>query len=121
MRVLRYSFNSICVITLFCMAGYWIWKFAIDDRDIGIVDYVEFGKEEDIELPSFTFCFEDPFLKYQMQSLEPEINKSSYNQYLRGDIINSRLHNVEYENVTINLEKYFHRGRLRLRNEKVLK
>ena len=56
MRVLRYSFNSMCVITLFCMAGYWIWKFAIDDRDIGIVDYIELGKDMDIELLSLTFC-----------------------------------------------------------------
>ena len=119
LRVLRYSFNSICVITLFCMAGYWIWKFAIDDRDIGIVDYVEYGKELDIELFAVTFCFKNAFLKDQMESIQPEINQTSYLQYLRGDFMNSRLRDIEYENITMNLGKYFLRGSYGLSNETI--
>ena len=116
-RLLRYSFILLCVITLFCMAGYWFWKFAIDDRDIGIVDYVQFREEMDIDLPSVTFCVQDPFLKDQMEYLKPEINRSTYLQYLRGDVINQRLENVEYENITLNLEKYLIRGLVRQRDE----
>ena len=64
------------------MTGYWIWKFAIEDRDIGVVDYVPFRKEEGIELPSVTLCFQDPFLQNQIESIKPELNYSSYLQYL---------------------------------------
>ena len=117
MAMLRYFFNTICIIMLMFMAGFWLWKFAIEDRDIGVVDYVAFENALDIDLPSTTFCFQDPFLRNQLELHKPEINLSSYHQYLSGDAISEALQNVDYENISINLKDYFIAAYIRLRNE----
>ena len=40
-------FWIICVIGVTCMIGYWLYKFEIDDRDIGVVDYKSFEEAKD--------------------------------------------------------------------------
>ena len=99
------------------MTGYWLWKFAIEDRDIGVVDYVKFDSSFGVELPTATFCFFNPFLKSRMESRKPKVNRSIYLEYLRGDFINALLQEVDHDDITIDLEDYFLSGSVRLRNE----
>ena len=115
--MLRYVFNTACIITLMLMAGFWFWKFAIEDRDIGVVDYVLFENTLDIHLPSATFCFQEPFLKNQLELHKPEINLSSYYQYLSGDAVSESYQNVDYANISIELQDYFLGAYVKLRNE----
>ena len=108
-----------CVIILLFMTSYWVWKFAIEDRDVGVVDYIPFDRSFGIELPAVTFCFPNPFLRDQMESHTPEINSSRYLQYLKGDVIDEKLTDVDYENVTMNLQEYLRLGTVQLRNETI--
>ena len=39
------------------MIGYWVYKFEIEDRDIGVVDFVPLDEGTDINLPFVTLCF----------------------------------------------------------------
>ena len=94
------------------MAGFWIWKYAVEDRDIGVVDYVMFEKSLDIDIPSATFCFPKPFLKKHM-------NSSSYERYLAGNFKSEAYKDVAYDNVTIDLQKYFLYVKVKLRNSSI--
>ena len=37
---IKSSFTKICSIAVAFMIGYWVYKYKVEDRDIGIVDYL---------------------------------------------------------------------------------
>ena len=50
------------------MVAYWFYKYAVQDRDIGVVDYMSFQEASDIEYPVVSLCFYFPFIKQKFQS-----------------------------------------------------
>ena len=56
------------------MVGYWIYKFAEEDRDIGVVDYKSFDEPSDIPFPVVSFCFEEIFIPKNIPHTEPELD-----------------------------------------------
>ena len=38
------------------MIGYWLYKYEIEDRDIGVVDYISLVDATDIDFPRLTLC-----------------------------------------------------------------
>ena len=46
-KILKLSFSSICVVAALCMIGYWFYKFEIEDKEVGVVDYVTLEKAND--------------------------------------------------------------------------
>ena len=87
------------------MVGFWVFKYKVEDRSIGVVDYVLLREAEDITLPVASLCFANPFRKKKL--LELNVNESSYLQYLTGDIEGDEFKDIDYQNVTINLGDYF--------------
>ena len=87
------------------MVGYWIFKYGVEDRSIGVVDYVLLREAEDIKLPVASICFENPFSKKKFLGLK--MNETSYLTYLTGDIEGDQFKDIDYQNVTINLGDYF--------------
>ena len=56
-------FTLICTASLMCMAGYWYQKYAIIDRDIGVVDYILIkDAKEDAKVFVVSLCFLNPFI-----------------------------------------------------------
>ena len=43
------------------MVGYWFFKYDVEDRDIGVVDYAPLNLAEDIKSPAVSICLHDPF------------------------------------------------------------
>ena len=75
-RNLKIIFNLICIITVGCMAGYWLHKYKITDRDIGVVDYVQIEEAEDeVKLFVTSICFQDPFIEKNLEELSLENNR----------------------------------------------
>ena len=89
------------------MIGYWLYKFEIEDRDIGVVDFVPLDEGTDISLPFVTLCFIDPFVDERFKNLIPNINENSYLEYLKGNFYDQRLQNLDYSNLTFDLSDYF--------------
>ena len=87
------------------MVGFWFFKYGVEDRSIGVVDYVLLREAEDIKLPVVSLCFENPFLKKELQDLNA--NATSYLQYLNGHIQKDEYKNIDYQNVTLDLGDYF--------------
>ena len=42
------------------MVGYWFYKFEVEDRDIGTVDYTSFKDDPKIIYPAASLCFAYP-------------------------------------------------------------
>ena len=59
--IFRYLYNALCVVCVICMVGYWFYKFDVEDRDIGIVDYIAFEDDSTIPYPVASLCFDTPF------------------------------------------------------------
>ena len=55
------------------MAGFWIYKFAEEDRDIGVVDYKSFDEPSNIPFPVVSFCFDDMFIPKNIPDTELDI------------------------------------------------
>ena len=88
----------------------------IEDRNVGVVDYEQL-KKADVELPVASVCFTDPFLITKLREINPEFNKTSYLNYLKGESTDDRFQDVDYENVTLNLNDYFLKAYAKLSNE----
>ena len=52
--------SSICIFGAVLMVSYWFYKFGIEDRDIGVVDYISFEEANDIPRPNLAICHRDP-------------------------------------------------------------
>lgn len=110
------SFSILCVIGVVLMVSYWIYKFTIEDRDIGVVDYVSFEEAEDVLLPVVSVCFANPFFKEKLNEANPNTNITAYLKYLKGDVLNEKFEYIDYENVTLDLENYFSHSLIKLSN-----
>ena len=115
-RIFTVTFQIICFIGVVVMVGFWFYKYEIEDRDIGVVDY-ELLEKADVELPIFSLCFEKPVLMDTLNDIDPEINTTTYLKYLEGEIDDDRMEHINYFNVTLDLNKYFLGAIIRFPNE----
>ena len=58
--IFRYLFKAFLTVCVMCMVGYWFYKFEVEDRDIGVVDYVWLRDATEVKYPAASICFRDP-------------------------------------------------------------
>ena len=109
----RISCFTVCILGAAFMVGYWFYKFGIEDRDIGVVDYISFDEDKDITVPNLAICFLYPFLK-SLVDIDKNLTTRSYREYLRGEDNENNFFNVNYSDVTLDLKDYFEYGYVRL-------
>ena len=100
-----------CFLLTLMMVSYWIYKFGIEDRDIGVVDYIPITESEDIERPNLAICLSYPFLEKRFVE-NYNFSSSGYIEYLKGDSFDKKFLKVDYENVTLDMKDYFLGGNL---------
>ena len=105
-NAIRFFFSTTCMVVVTVMIGYWFYKFGVEDRDIGVVDYVSIVDELDIKIPEISLCFDDPFIERKLKEINIEFDAATYLEYLRGEHFDERYGNVDFDNVTINLMDY---------------
>jgi hypothetical protein len=89
------------------MVLYWMLEFAINDEDLSIVDYKTFFQEKNIMLPEVSLCIENPFIEEKLEQINSTITVSKYLQFLKGEIFDEQMRDIDYDNVTVNLSDYF--------------
>ena len=112
---LRLSFKLVCMIGVLSMVGYWVYKFLVEDRDIGVVDYEPLGTSE-IDLPVASICIVNPFLGRKISFVEPQHNETTYLAYIKGDIDAPEFQGTHYENLTLDLNDYLTTVAMEYRN-----
>ena len=105
-NAVSFFFTSTCMVVVAIMIGYWFYKFGVEDRDIGVVDYVSIVDDLDIKIPEISLCFDDPFIERKLKEINSEFDAASYLEYLKGELFDERYGNVDFDNVTINLMDY---------------
>ena len=96
--------------------SYWMYKYKMEDRDVGVVDY-ELMENIDADLPLLSMCFINPFLNKKLQSIDPKFNTTVYLKYLMGEYYDYQMTEIEYDNVILNLDDYFLFAQMKLRND----
>ena len=76
-----------------------------DDEDVSMVQFTRFQSTKDTVYPSLTFCILPPFLEDRFDVYEQGINMTSYVEFLRGDLWDERMLDVDYDNVTVSFSK----------------
>ena len=71
------------------MIAYWLYKYKIEDKDVGVVDYVQIDdsvrwKKLNIKLPVASVCIANPFLEARLLELKPPRTIYSYSDFLAG-------------------------------------
>lgn len=101
-------FKFICLAIASVMVGYWFYKYEIEDRDVGVVDYRSFDEStNDFRYPVLTLCIENPFIKHKAKNKSSDSFYHEYLKYLKGEVSNDEIGSASYENSTINLNNYF--------------
>ena len=108
--IFRHLYTAVCIIGVTVMVGFWFYKFDVEDRDIGVVDYKPLEEMPVAEIPVPTLCFQDPFKPKRL------LDFSKYIMYLRGALFDVKLGAIAYGNVTLNLNDYFRGSEIEWRN-----
>ena len=103
----KFVFRAVCIIAVGFMIGYWLYKYGVEDRDIGVVDYLSLEHTKDLDFPLPTLCIKNPFLAERLNEIVVGMTGKEYLKYLNGEVWNNTYKNINYENTTINLNDYF--------------
>ena len=101
---LKLTFTTFCIIGLLCMAIFWLYKYAIEDRDIGIVDYMRSKETLEFSHPVVSLCFRKSFVSQEMVELGMIMNPTTYLDYLKGDTAQEIFDELDFTNITLNFE-----------------
>ena len=116
---IRFCFSSICVVGAILMVGYWIYKFLVEDRDLGVVDY-ELIEKAEVDYPIPSICFTNPFLANKLKEYDPNLTNTLYANYLRGETSLDYPENIDYYNSTIDIKDYLGAVYVKLNNGSTL-
>ena len=105
-KAIKLCFTIICAITVAFMMGYWIYKYEVEDRDIGVVDYVALRDGEAVKVPDVSLCIQQPFIVSKLKAINSNITAQKYREYLAGDRYEKIYEEIDYANVTLDLNQY---------------
>ena len=106
-RKFSFCFTIVCILTVAFMVGFWFHKYIVEDRDIGVVDYIPLEEANEIMFPAVSLCLESPFLIQQLSEISSNITDETYYDFLAGNIHDDLHSIIDYANVTVDLGQYF--------------
>jgi hypothetical protein len=77
--------------------------FVVKEDQLTLVEYKTSSELKTNEIPILSLCFNRPFKEHKLNEINSEINESFYKTYLSGDVFDSRLINVSYQDITFQL------------------
>lgn len=105
MKKVSALFHVLCWSATTSVVSYWIYKYSLND-DLCVVDYKKFYEDPTNHYPMLSLCFENPFSSNKLNLISPEINETTYLQFLRGEYFSPEMLEIDYENVTIDIAEY---------------
>ena len=105
--VIKRGFGFLLFLAVLMVVGYWYYKYKIEDRDIGVVDYTLLEDSNDVHFPLMSLCFADPFIEEQLNNTNINVSMESYIKYLKGELFEDHFYDIEYNKVTLRLKDYF--------------
>ena len=104
-RVFKYIFHALCGFATVGFTVYCVHQYTLDE-DVARIEFEEFNSGKDKIYPTITMCFPSPLLEHKLEKYGDGINVSSYSNFLVGDFWDNRMANIDYDDVSINIEDY---------------
>ena len=105
------------MLTTCIMVGYWVFKYNRND-DITLTEYKAFSSNADAIYPELSICLTTPFLTNKFATLNTNVTKEMYLEYLRGEtMLNDTGLNIDYEQVSPDLIDFVNSMTIRTRSE----
>ena len=98
------------------MVGYWLYKFVVEDRDLGVVDYEVFEKAS-VDFPVSSVCVKNPFMKKKLKEYNSTIDTAKYVKFLKGESLDDDFISIDYLNSTIDMGDYLTGVSVKLSND----
>ena len=113
-------FHIFCVLSALSLTCWCFHKY-MQDKDVSLVNYKRFHSDRGSIYPSLTLCFNNPFLNDKLKTFGDGINTSTYYSFLEGLLWDKRMVDIDYDNVTVNLDDYLLGARIVLANGSLYK
>ena len=101
-------FKLICGVVVISMLSYWLVKY-FKDEDLCLVDYKSTSNLNEESLPALSICLHNPVLDEKLEQINPNINKTIYYEYIRGNSNAEDLNDfddVNYDDVIFKMTDY---------------
>jgi hypothetical protein len=98
-------FHLLCSISAFSLTCWCIYKY-MKDEDVSLVNYKRYHSDENSIYPSLTLCFNNPFINDKLKSYGDGVNITTYSKFLKGLYWDERMTQIDYDNVTLDIENY---------------
>jgi hypothetical protein len=89
------------------------------DEDVSLVNYKRYHSDENSIYPSLTLCFNNPFINEKLKSFGDGVNITTYSKFLKGLYWDERMNQIDYDNVTLDIENYIVEARVVVANGSV--
>ena len=102
-KKLEYVHFLFCVFATFGLSFYSFSRY-LENGDLTVTKVSRFHNNRDAIYPSFSFCLIPPFQeeKFEIYS-HHDLNVSSYQKFLQGELWDERMLDISYDNVTVSL------------------
>ena len=104
-KVFKYMSHALCGIATIGFIIYCVYQYILDE-DVSRIEFQQFNSEEDHIYPAITMCFPKPLLEDKLAPYGEGINTSSYSSFLKGELWDERMANINYDDVSMNIEEY---------------
>ena len=93
----------VCLFGTIGLTTYSISRY-LENGNLTLMQTTKFHSSKEAIYPSFSICILPPFLENKFDIYDtPDINMTSYIQFLQGKLWDERMLEVDYDNVTISL------------------
>ena len=100
---LRFRFKFICSLLAIVLVVDVFYKFS-KNEDISLLKYTSYLKTENDYYPVISFCFKNPFLTEKLEKYGAD--EATYLHFLEGKNISDEMLEIEYDQVTIDVNDY---------------
>ena len=99
------GFRILCFASALALTSYWTYVFILD-KDLCTIEYKKYYTGERDVFPVLSFCIKNPVSRKKLEVVNPNINVSSYLNYLNGQAFDSNMSEIEYSSVIPNASDF---------------
>ena len=100
------SYQNLSFTATLTTVSWCVYNFLLNE-DVSLVGFQKFQAHHENLYPMLTICIINPILNKKLKEYKANLNTSSYQSFLKGDIWDPALNDIDYNNVTIDLVDYF--------------
>ena len=94
------SFHGVCIVLTVLIVSYNILLY-LEDEDLTEVSYKMYNQDDESIYPGITICLRSPFQNKKLEAYGSGINRTTYEEFLRGHLWDERMLAIDYDNVTV--------------------